>query len=140
MAKSDCDPDEIMNAVQRHADETESLRERMEKDYDIYRLAPFDAGDGYQSYTSNEPQTYADKIIGWMAAHRLIVTVPHRGDALQERERNDQKERFLIGLLKAVDEELTMRTNRRMGACSRGTRCTRTGVLVSVVWTGLVTR
>ena len=108
MAKSDCDPDEIMNAVQRHENETESLRERMEDDYDLYRLTPYDAGDGYQSYTSNEPQTYADKIIGWMSAHRLIISVPHRGDALQEREQNDQKERFLIGLLKAVDEELTM--------------------------------
>jgi len=108
MAKSDCDPDEIMNAVQRHEDETESLRERMEEDYDIYRLTPFDAGDGYQDYTSNSPQTYADKIIGWMASHRLIVRVPHRGDALQEREQNDNKERFLIGLLKSVDEELTM--------------------------------
>ena len=108
MAKSDCDPDEIMNAVQRHEDETESLRERMEEDYDIYRLVPFDAGDGYQDYTSNSPQTYADKIIGWMAGHRLIVRVPHRGDALQEREQNDNKERFLIGLLRAVYEELTM--------------------------------
>jgi hypothetical protein len=108
MAKSDCDPDEIMHAVQRHEDETESLRERMEEDYDIYRLTPFDAGDGYQDYTSNSPQTYADKIIGWMASHRLIVRVPHRGDALQEREQNDNKERFLIGLLRAVDEELTM--------------------------------
>ena len=108
MAKSDCDPDEIMQAVQRHEDETESLRERMEEDYNLYRLTPYDAGDGYQSYTSNEPQTYADKIIGWMSAHRLIISVPHRGDALQEREQNDQKERFLIGLLKAVDEELTM--------------------------------
>jgi hypothetical protein len=108
MAKSDCDPDEIMHAVKRHEDETESLRERMEEDYDIYRLTPFDAGDGYQDYTSNSPQTYADKIIGWMASHRLIVRVPHRGDALQEREQNDNKERFLIGLLRAVDEELTM--------------------------------
>jgi hypothetical protein len=108
MAKSDCDPDEIMNAVQRHADETDALRQRMEEDYDLYRLVPYDAGEGYQSYTSNEPQTYADKIIGWMASHRLIISVPHRGDALQERERNDHKERFLIGLLKAVDEELTM--------------------------------
>ena len=108
MAKSDCDPDEIMHAVKRHEDETESLRERMEEDYDIYRLTPYDAGDGYQDYTSNSPQTYADKIIGWMAGHRLIVRVPHRGDALQEREQNDNKERFLIGLLRSVDEELTM--------------------------------
>ena len=46
MAKSDCDPDEIMNAVQRHADETDALRQRMEEDYDLYRLTPFDAGDG----------------------------------------------------------------------------------------------
>tara|TARA_R110000824_G_scaffold12877_4_gene56131 strand:+ start:990 stop:2897 length:1908 start_codon:yes stop_codon:yes gene_type:complete len=108
MAKSDCDPDEIMQAVKRHEDETESLRERMEEDYDIYRLTPFDAGDGYQDYTSNDPQTYADKIIGWLSAHRMIINVPHRGDHLQEREQNDNKERFLIGLLKAVDEELTI--------------------------------
>ena len=107
MAKSDCDPDDIMHAVQRHADETEALRDRMEEDYDIYRLVPYDAGDGYQSYTSNAPQTYADKIIGWISAHRMVLRVPHRGDRLQEREQNDNKERFLIGLLRAVDEELS---------------------------------
>ena len=43
MAKSDCDPDDIMHAVQRHADETEALSDRMEEDYDIYRLVPYDA-------------------------------------------------------------------------------------------------
>ena len=27
----------------------------MDRDYSLYRLDSYDAGDGYQSYTSNEP-------------------------------------------------------------------------------------
>ena len=55
--------EDILDLVEAHATVTEPLRNRMDIDHQLYRLSPYDAGDGYQSYTSNEPQTYADKII-----------------------------------------------------------------------------
>ena len=48
---------DIIDKVDVHYDNTEKLRQRMEDDYSLYRLDPYDAGDGYQSYTSNAPQT-----------------------------------------------------------------------------------
>ena len=74
MAK--CEPEEIIQAVQRHADETDALRVRMEEDYELYNLAEYDAGDGYESYTSTSPQVYADKIVGWLSHHEIIIRMP----------------------------------------------------------------
>ena len=45
--------EDIINLVEDHADVTEPLRTRMDTDHNLYRLTPYDAGDGYQSYTSN---------------------------------------------------------------------------------------
>ena len=59
--------EDIIRLVEDHYDVTEPLRDRMDTDHNLYRLTPYDAGDGYQSYTSNEPQTYADKIISWLS-------------------------------------------------------------------------
>ena len=63
MAKKSYKPEKIIDKVEGQYEATEPLRNRMDKDYSLYRLDPYDAGDGYQSYTSNEPSTYADKII-----------------------------------------------------------------------------
>ena len=60
-------PEEIVDLVESHYDSTEPLRQRMQDDHALYRLEPYDAGEGYQSYTSNEPQTYAEKVISWIA-------------------------------------------------------------------------
>ena len=49
-------PEEITSLVDTHYDLTEPMRTRMDNDHKIYRLDEFDAGEGYQSYTSNEPQ------------------------------------------------------------------------------------
>ena len=61
-------PDDITNKVDAHYEATHTLRDRMDSDHLLYKLDPYDAGDGYKSYTSNEPQTYADKIIAWMTS------------------------------------------------------------------------
>ena len=105
MAK--CTPEEIIQAVQHHADETDALRVRMEEDYELYNLAEYDAGDGYESYTSNAPQVYADKIVGWLANHEIIIRMPYNSAAEIDRLRFDAKEKFLIGLFRANDERLT---------------------------------
>ena len=55
----------IIDKVEAHHEATEPLRRRMEEDFQLYRLDPYDAGDGFQSYTSNEPSTFADKVIDY---------------------------------------------------------------------------
>ena len=99
-------PEDIVALVEAHYDATEPLRQRMQDDHALYRLDPFDAGEGYQSYTSNDPQTYAEKVIGWVSGAEMTVRIPHDGAEPDIRERNDMKERFLIGMLKAADERL----------------------------------
>ena len=81
----------------------------MDADHNLYRLSPFDAGDGYQSYTSNEPQTYADMIISWLAGSDMIVRIPPAGNPRNSREVNNDKERFIIGALKSANERLMKR-------------------------------
>jgi len=98
--------EDIIDMVDSHYDVTEPLRTRMDTDHQLYRLEPYDAGDGYQSYTSNEPQTYADKIISWMSDADLVVRIPPSGNPRNTRELNNDKERFIIGALKAADERL----------------------------------
>ena len=102
-------PEEIIALVDSHYDQTEPLRSRMDDDHKLYRLDEFDAGEGYQSYTSNEPQVYADKLIAWMTSAEMVVRIPYGNSDREQRENNDSKEKFLIGLLKAADERLIMR-------------------------------
>jgi hypothetical protein len=99
-------PEDIIALVEGHYEETEPLRSRMEDDHALYRLDPYDAGEGYQSYTSNEPQTFADKVIGWVTGADMTVRIPHDGADEELREKNDMKERFLIGILRAADDRL----------------------------------
>ena len=89
-----------------HYDATEPLRQRMQDDHALYRLEPYNAGEGYQSYTSNEPQTYADKVIGWVSGAEMTVRVPHDGADSDLRTRNDAKEKFLIGIERSANERL----------------------------------
>jgi hypothetical protein len=100
-------PEDIVALVDGHYDATEPLRQRMQDDHALYRLEPYDAGEGYQSYTSNEPQTYAEKVIGWIAGADMTVRIPHDGADPELRERNDMKERFLIGVERAANERLS---------------------------------
>ena len=99
----------ILDLVEGHHDATTSLRARMDTDHQLYRLNPYDAGDGFQSYTSNEPQTYADKIISWLSSADTIIRIPPAGNPRNNREVNNDKERFLIGALKSANERLSSR-------------------------------
>ena len=101
--------EDIISLVDSHYDSTDPLRSRMDSDHNLYRLEEYDAGDGYQSYTSNEPQTYADKIISWLADADKIFRIPPAGNPRNKREANNDKERFVIGALKSADERLIRR-------------------------------
>jgi len=99
-------PEDIVSLVEGHYNATEPLRQRMEDDHALYRLEEYDAGEGYQSYTSNEPATFADKVMGWISGAEMTVRVPHDGADEELRTKNDEKEHFLIGVLKSADERL----------------------------------
>ncbi len=99
-------PEDIIALVEGHYEATEPLRTRMEDDHAIYRLEPFDAGEGYQSYTSNEPKPFANKIMEWVSGAEMTVRIPHNGLDVDLRDKNDQKEKFLIGILRAADDRL----------------------------------
>ena len=101
--------DEIVNLVEQHREATYPFRDRMQDDYDLYIMRPYDAGDGYESYTSNEPRTYADKIVSWMSAAELVIRIPNIEEPRERREMNDAKEKFLIGLFRGADERLRRR-------------------------------
>ena len=102
-------PEEIIALVEQHDYDTDSLRERFTSDYRLYRLEEFDAGEGYESYTSNEPQTYADKVISFMTDAELVVRIPYNNTNEEQRGFNDAKERFIIGALRSADERLQRR-------------------------------
>ena len=80
-------------------------RSRMEEDYGLYRMNDYDAGEGYQSYTSNAPRILADKIISYLSqasmAGRVNLAANH--DA---RESGSLKEKFVIGALNLADERM----------------------------------
>ena len=98
--------EEIINKVEAHYDSTEPLRNRMDEDYALYRLDPYDAGEDFHSYTSNEPATYADKIVSFLNSSELTARIPVNSQQREQREANDQKERFFIGTLRSADERL----------------------------------
>ena len=98
--------EDIINKVEGHYDSTEPLRSRMEADYSLYRLDPYDAGDGFHSYTSNEPSTYADKIVSFLSSSEMVARIPNLTEDRERRENNNKKERFFLGALRHADERL----------------------------------
>ena len=106
MAKKSYKPERIIDKVESNYEATEPLRNRMDKDYSLYRLDSYDAGDGYQSYTSNEPSTYADKIVSFVTESEMIARVPNVSEKEDVRKANNLKEKFFLGTLKSADERL----------------------------------
>ena len=100
------DAERIVKLVEEHRASTEELRVRMNNDFDLYKMVEYDAGEDYESYTSNQPRVYADKIMSWLVNSQLIIRMPSADQQRQERERLSAKERFYIGLLRSVDEQL----------------------------------
>lgn len=110
MAK--CSPEEIRQAVERQREADQSRRDRMDEDYDRWRLVPYDegeAGKGFATYTSPELANFADKIISWQTQASMVLRIPPMGGIRNSRENDSTKERFILGLLKAADEDLDSR-------------------------------
>ena len=107
---------DIIDLVTEHEESTRNLRDRFEEDYGLYlldqRLPPEpddaveDSNEGYRIYTSNEPMTFADKIMGLISAGNLQIRTPAHDDQMSDREADDICERFLIGAFDAADHRL----------------------------------
>ena len=69
-------PLEITNLVDAHERYRETLTSRMESDWSLLTLTEFDAGEGYQTYTSNEPMTSYDKMTTTLAVSYTHLTLP----------------------------------------------------------------
>ena len=80
-------------------------RSRMEDDYGLYRMNTYDAGEGYQSYTSNAPRILADKIISYLSQASMAVRVNLAANH-EARESGVMKEKFVIGSLNLADERM----------------------------------
>ena len=106
MAKKSYKPEKIIDKVEGQYEATEPLRNRMDRDYSLYRLDSYDAGDGYQSYTSNEPSTYADKIISFVVQSEMVARIPNVSEKEEDRKKNNMKEKFFLGALKHADERI----------------------------------
>jgi hypothetical protein len=105
-------PEQIHELVEKHKLETLELRERMDEDYDIYKLIPFKHEEkfaGFKEYTSNEPRTMASKIISLLGSAQVVVRVPLTDERREERNSSNDKERFIIGCLRQADERLAQR-------------------------------
>ena len=80
-------------------------RSRMEEDYGLYRMNDYDAGEGYQSYTSNAPRILADKIMSYLSQASMAVRVNLAANH-EARESGVMKEKFIIGSLNLADERM----------------------------------
>lgn len=90
---------------------------RMQADEDLYRLLQFEEEKGfedeassqYRTFTSNEPRTYADKIIRMVAQSAVNIKIPQAREMEYQRVTNQAKKDFIMAALKMAD-----RRNQRM--------------------------
>ena len=99
-------PKQIVDLTDAHERYREPLSLRMEADWDLLTLKEFDAGEGYRSYTSNEPMTFYEKMTTALSSGKMKASIPVQRAKVEKREREAQKERFVVGMLKANDERL----------------------------------
>lgn len=80
-------------------------RARMESDYGLYRMNSYDAGAGYQAYTSNAPRILADKIISYLTSANMSIRV-NMSATVADRSPGTKKEKLAIGSLNLADERM----------------------------------
>ena len=110
---------------------SQERRQRMEEDWALITLQPYDAGDGYQAYTSNEPRVYWGKMISLLASGSINIRMPSPPERRDQRERETAKENFLYGNINSNDERLMLIGEPLLldqlvaFTCSRGWNCGR---------------
>lgn len=99
---------QIEERVHNEEQAVEPIFKRMDGDWDLYNLAKFrpPQGDGIKledAYTSNRPKIVADKLSGAIAGAKQIIRVELDADNKDERETNNNYERFGIGVMKKAN-------------------------------------
>ena len=94
-------PDEIVRVTAASELAAESRRRRMEADYGWYlmewRDSRWEEGgkpEDYHSYISNEPRTFADRMVELLVSADMIARVPYGDLRAEERAFGEAKERF----------------------------------------------
>ena len=102
---------EILEAVQDKRNDLQLLRERMEGDFDLLTLKPFEpAVKGNESYTSSAPRNFFDKVTDGLNRAQLTIQIKLAEDATEEQRRAASVgEMFLFGALAAIDRWLAKR-------------------------------
>src|SRR3990167_2165753 len=96
--------DTIPELWRRQNDVTQQLRLRMDADRALYRLDEYQTEGDLETYTSNEPRAYADKVIGILANAKLRFKVPYADGWSHRRDAGDLKEKLAIGLFNHANE------------------------------------
>lgn len=106
-------PDEIISIVNRMEGNRGLLHQRMDSDFDRYLLVTYkgEVGEdgkatlaGYKKFTSNNPGTTMDLALHVLSTARRIVRVHRARSMPDDREIDNIKELFCLGILEAVDE------------------------------------
>jgi len=102
--------DDILGIIAEQKSNTifTDLKNRIENDYDLWRLEPFQLGhEGeYENYTTNEPKTLANKTMEVLSTAPLQAEIPLLLSDEDERRRKSNTERFYYGILNLADSRL----------------------------------
>jgi hypothetical protein len=110
-------PEQVIQRYDEEERRREELHDRMDADYKLWRLEPFKESKGtdgsgteeandYAKYTSNDPKTFAKKVISILSTAKIISQVPASNAERDERKKQNEKERWVTGVLKSADERL----------------------------------
>ena len=108
---------DILTAVTRKEGEMSALRTRMDSDFSLLTMVPYESKDangnvrkGYQTYTTSEPRNIFDKILDGLNRAVLTVAIQLPAKATKaERQAASQGELFLFGVLEKIDRQLKAR-------------------------------
>ena len=97
---------DIIEAIKEKEGSLEALHTRMEEDYDLYRLAEYEADKGYESYTSSAPRNFFDKVLDGVNRAALTMQIKLPEDASEkERKAASHGEMYLYGALQEIDRQ-----------------------------------
>ena len=79
---------QILDIVEENRQDTLTLRNRMDEDYNLWNLTPYDHEDleGFKKYTSNEPRTQFNKIMSLLTTAKMLIQI---NQARHRRESRD---------------------------------------------------
>lgn len=93
--------------------ERSELQDRMDRDFDRYNLEPYQGEldedgeaiiDGYKHFTSNDPRTTMNLALHLGSTARRTIRVLEARAQDTQREINNMKEMFCLGILASIDE------------------------------------